>query len=102
MKRTEGQLVAATVHKEQVCTRLKMAREAVGIGQAKLARSYGVAPNKWNQWEKGLHYPAPHIIARFCDDYGFSADWFYRGILAGVSVERADDLRRVAAEKSAA
>lgn len=95
--------VVASSHKEFVGDQLRLAREALGLSQAALARQYGMkASNKLNQWERGLYYPEPWFMKRLCDDYGFTMDWFYRGMKAGVSAERAADLRRVEGERTEA
>jgi len=100
MAKTARDKIKASEHKEFVGRHLMLAREAVGLTQARLARAYGMEPNKLNQWERGLYYPEPWFLSRLCDDYGFTTDWFYRGVMAGVSAERADDLRRAAEEKT--
>jgi DNA-binding transcriptional regulator YiaG len=89
-------------HKEFVGQNLVDARKAVGLKQAQLARKLGITPNKLNQWEAGLYYPDPWLLKQLCEDYGFTMDWFYRRIRAGVSSERVDDLRRVEEEAEAA
>lgn len=90
----------ASALKVRVGRNLALAREALGRTQSQLAREYadfGITPPKLNQWEAGLHYPDPFFLAQLCDDYGFTMDWFYRGLKAGVSVERAADLRQAEA-----
>jgi DNA-binding transcriptional regulator YiaG len=103
MAKSIDQKLAASKHKQFVGQQLMLAREAIGHSQTSLAREYGMkAPNKLNQWERGLYYPDPWFLKMFADDYGFTTDYFYRGVRAGVSAERADDLRRAAAGKVAA
>lgn len=90
-------------HRRGVGERLALAREAVGKRQVDWAREYQLSsPSKLANWEAGSHYPAPWFLVRLCEDYGFTMDWFYRGVRAGVSVARADDLRRAAMEELAA
>ena len=82
-------------HKSFVGSQLKIAREALGIPGSELMRRYGFPPGgKLTNWEKGDNYPSPWFLARLCSDYGFTIDWFYRGVLAGVSSELAENLRR--------
>lgn len=102
MAKTTRDRIDASRHKEFVGSQLALARTALGFSQAALARRYGMKGNKLNQWERGLYYPEPWFMKQFCDDYGFTLDWFYRGLKAGVSSERADDLRRVEAERTEA
>jgi transcriptional regulator with XRE-family HTH domain len=77
-----GDRIQASQHKVLVGHQLMLAREAVGLTQAKMARAYGMSPNKLNQWEHGLYYPEPLFLKSLCDDYGFTTDWFYRGVRA--------------------
>lgn len=95
-KTSESRITAAT-HKEAIGQNLILAREALKMKQVDLARELGIASNKLNQWEQGLYYPDPWLLKKLCDDHGFTMDWFYRGVRAGVSAERAADLRRVEA-----
>jgi transcriptional regulator with XRE-family HTH domain len=100
VRKTPGDRVRSSQYKEFIGHQLMLAREAVGLTQAKMARKYEMSPNKLNQWERGLYYPDPWFLKSFCNDYGFTTDWFYRGLKGGVSSERADDLRRAEEEKS--
>lgn len=95
--------IAASRHKEFVGRQLVLAREAIGRTQTQLAREFGMkASNKLNQWERGLYYPEPWFLKQLSDHYGFTMDFFYRGVRAGVSSERVDDLRRAEAGKMVA
>lgn len=98
MAKTPSDQIKAATHKEFVGENLTRARKAVGLNQTAFAKELGVTPNRLNQWEAGLYYPDPWRLGQFCEDRGFTMDWFYRRILAGVSSERVADLRRVAAE----
>jgi transcriptional regulator with XRE-family HTH domain len=92
--------IAKSDHKVFVGRNLALARTALGKSQAALARDLGIASNKLNQWEAGLYYPDPFLLLQVCDDHGFTMDWFYRGVLAGVAEQRAADLRRVRSQRS--
>lgn len=89
-------------HRVFVGSNLAVARTALGCSQAKWERDYGFSQTRQSNWEGGKHYPNPWFLYRICADYGLTMDWFYRGVLAGVSAERADDLRRARAESEAA
>jgi transcriptional regulator with XRE-family HTH domain len=96
---------AASTLKRGVGERLALAREALGWTGAEMAREYaeaGITGPKLSEWESGKYYPDPYFLLLLCDDHGFTMDWFYRGVRAGVSVERAADLRRAAKEKKEA
>lgn len=99
MGKSASQKIAASERKARVGENIVLARESLGMTQAEFARQYHMASNLLNQWEAGLYYPDPIFLMQLCDDYGFTMDWFYRGILAGVSSERAAGLRRVSVEK---
>lgn len=90
-------------HRRMVGENLTLAREAVGKRRVQWTRDYHLgAASRLANWEAGDHYPSPWFLVRLCADYGFTMDWFYRRQLAGVSVERAADLRRAEAERPAA
>ena len=99
--KTFEQLVIASDHKAEVGKNLRLARESLGISQAKMARNYGFAANRLNQWEAGIYYPDPYFLSSFCRDFGFSMDWFYRGQMGAVSASRVDDLRAAIAADAA-
>lgn len=104
MAKGEADRQAASALKHKVGARLALARESIGLTQSQLAKEYcriGVTPPKLNQWEGGKYYPEAFFLVCFCDDYGFTMDWFYRGTRAGVSSERADGLRRAQADTAA-
>jgi transcriptional regulator with XRE-family HTH domain len=93
--------VADADHRRFVGENIALARSAVGKRQIDWARAYPTwitSPGKLANWENGDHYPPPVFLARLCDDYGFTMDWFYRRRLAGVSAELADGLRQAVAE----
>jgi DNA-binding transcriptional regulator YiaG len=98
MKATPAQMD----HKRQVGQRLALARTALGLTLSKLKTDYGYSESRISNWESGLHYPDPWLLIHLCNDYGLTMDWFYRGVLAGVSAERAGDLRQAGAGKQAA
>lgn len=89
-------------HRRMVGENLRLAREAVGKRQVDWVRDYGLrSSGRLGNWEAGDHYPPPMFLVQLCEDYGFTTDFFYRGQMAGVSASRADDLRRVEADKRA-
>lgn len=99
MKKSGLARLAKTDHKVFVGQNLALARTSLGKSQAAFGRDFGVASNKLNQWESGLHYPDPYVLRQMCDDLGFTMDWFYRGVRAGVSEQRAAGLRQAQVEK---
>lgn len=70
--------------KTAVGERLLWAREIVCESGAQCARLLDVPVNTYYSWEKGKKYPDPFYVVRFCDLFGVTADWIYRGRLKGV------------------
>lgn len=81
-----------TLHKAEVGRRLRTAIEALGITQVAAAQIMEVSPSKLGNWVRGDHYPDPWSVALFCNRYGVSADWVYRGLVSGSSSVVADAL----------
>lgn len=73
------------IHKSAVGRRLRVAIEALGLSQAAVCREFGESPPKLGNWLRGDNYPDEWFIARFCDRYGITTDWIYRGMVAGVA-----------------
>lgn len=78
--------------------RLRWSREALGISAAELSRLFGYRDNTLSQWETGRNPPNPTKLVLFCDVYGISLDWLYRGSLAG---PLPDDFRQEMRERMA-
>ena len=72
--------------------RLEMAIQAVGLTQAEAARNLDVSPSKFGHWIQGRHYPNPYTVKRFCDRYGITADWIYRGQVSALPHDLGDVL----------
>lgn len=94
-----------TLHKAEVGRRLRAAIDALELSQSGVARSLDTTPSKLGNWLRGDNYPSAWFVSRFCDRYGVTADWVYRGIVSGMEVTLADALwksehsaQRVAAE----
>jgi hypothetical protein len=89
-------------HKRFVGSHLRMAREAIGVSAAAWVREYQlVSAGKLTNWEKGANYPNAWFLTKLCVNHGFTMDWFYRGVPAGVSFELAGYLRAATEEKKA-
>jgi transcriptional regulator with XRE-family HTH domain len=71
----------------EVGRRLAWAREAIGVSQSECARRLDSNQASWSKYEAGTRLPPPYIMAGFCDLYGVSLDWIYRGLLIGLSRE---------------
>jgi len=86
----DHQEVSETLHRAEVGRRLRIAIEAVGTSQAGIGRDFNVAPSKIGNWLRGDNYPSEWFVKQFCDRYGVTTDWLYRGIVSGMSSDRAD------------
>lgn len=73
--------------KKQIGGRLRQARSIVCDSASQCARSLGIPPNTWLNYEAGERYPDPYHVVRFCDTYGLTTDFIYRGRLRGVAPE---------------
>jgi hypothetical protein len=90
-------------HKVEVGRRLRLAIEALGLTQAEVARSFdAVTPPKLGNWLRGDNYPDEYFVKQFCDRYGVTTDWLYRGVVAGVSADVADEIWRAEQASQAA
>jgi transcriptional regulator with XRE-family HTH domain len=69
----------ASDHKVDVGRRLRWVRDLIDPNRTRLARQYNEDHTVWEKWERGAAYPDPAVMARFCDDWGVTMDWLYRG-----------------------
>jgi transcriptional regulator with XRE-family HTH domain len=81
--------------KQFVCKNLKLARLATGLRLAAFARRLEVSPQALANYEAGYRIPPPQALVRACEEFGFTADWFYRGLRQGLAHELAIKLRDV-------
>jgi len=43
-----------------------------------------VGQSTWNKYEAGTRLPPPYAMAAFCEMFGCSMDWLYRGRPGGI------------------
>lgn len=89
-------------HREQVGHRLAVTIEALHLEKIEVARFLGISTSKLGNWLAGRNYPDEYLLSRFCDRYGVTADWLYRGRLYGLPAELADSLAKASPASSAA
>lgn len=94
-------------HKVEVGRRLRVAIEAIEKSQAFVVKalhdSTGVTAPKLGNWLRGDNYPDEWFVKCFCDRFGVTTDWIYRGIVTGVASDRlADELWKAEQESLAA
>ncbi len=75
---------AETDFLKAVGRRLSWARDVVGITQDQAAEFIGIDQSTYSKYEKGKRLAAPSAMSRFCDLFGVSLDYIYRGRLGGV------------------
>jgi len=80
------------VNIDDVAARLKICREVVGLSHQAAADLISQDRSTWTGWENGNRYPPVDRISKFCDRYGFTLDWIYRGIPHGLPNEIADKI----------
>lgn len=74
-------------HRQLVGRRLRTAIQALHLTPAAVGRELGVSQQKLGNWLRGDHYPEPWFITRFCDRYGVTMDYLYRGIVPGARTQ---------------
>lgn len=62
-----------------IAKRLQMTRGALGVTAAQICRAIECKPNRWSQYESGERRITLAVAIRFCEVYGVSLDWIYRG-----------------------
>jgi len=80
-------------HAREVGGRLRLAIETLQLEQVQVAEEFSVSPQRLNNWLRGGSYPNEWFLARFCDRYGLSMDWFYRNQVSAVVSGVAEALR---------
>lgn len=72
-------------HKE-VGARLKAVREAFTEDSVRgFAKRFGVSPMAVSGWEVGARLIPVESAERYCDTFGVTLDWIYRGRRDGLS-----------------
>jgi len=67
-------------YKEQVCSRLNIAIQAIGRSKREISEEFSVSQSRLGHWTTGArHYPDMYFLYRFCERFGISADWIIRG-----------------------
>lgn len=87
-------------YKVEVGDRLRIAIQALGLSQAEVSRELSVSPSKLGNWLRGANYPDQWFIKRFCDRYGVTTDWIYRGVVSGAASDVAAALWKATQEAS--
>jgi transcriptional regulator with XRE-family HTH domain len=80
-------------HREEVGRNVMLARESLGLTPKAFGAPVGLSsPALWNI-ETGKAYPNLYVLARICEEYGFTADYLLFGRRGGLPRDLADRLR---------
>jgi len=79
--------------KSAVGERLRLTRQITGLDQGEFAGRAGIAPNTYNQIEKGKKYPSTEKAIALCEAYDLTLDWIYRGDPSGLRYQTADAIK---------
>ena len=77
---------------DEIASRLRRLRTALGMSQADLCRRIGVAPNRWNQYETGERRITVEVAGKLEDAFGVTLDFVYLGKEAGLPVRIVDQI----------
>jgi transcriptional regulator with XRE-family HTH domain len=84
-------------YKAAIARRLRMAIRTVmeehEVTQAEIARQAGISPQRLGNYLRGDNYPDPYALWLFCQRWGMTADWIYRGELHSLPSKYANSLR---------
>lgn len=94
LHRSDNAGMPANQYKRDVGARLRLAIEALDLSFAEVARELDESPSKLGNWMRGTNFPDPWFVRRFCDRYGLTTDWLYRGQVSGVASDVAAALWR--------
>lgn len=68
---------------EQLCDRFLLAQQASGLPKGAFARAVGMTPSQLTNIAKYRNRPPHDAIEQAARLFGFTADWFYFGSMAG-------------------
>jgi transcriptional regulator with XRE-family HTH domain len=77
----------------EIGERLKLVRNVVGYSQLEFCERARIAPNTYNQLERGNRRPAIENAIALCETYGITLDWIYRGDMGGLSYKTAEAIK---------
>lgn len=79
----------STQIQEIVASRVREARDSLGLTQAELAERIGLTWHTISQWERAKKFPSVPQIVQLAELSGRDPDWFLRPAVAKVSPEEA-------------
>lgn len=78
---------------EAIGLRLELTRQVFGVPQNDFCEKAGIAPNTYNQYERGKKRPTVENAIALCETYDLTLDWIYRGDPSGLRYKTADALK---------
>jgi transcriptional regulator with XRE-family HTH domain len=70
-------------------SRMQMIAAVANLSQSEIGRAVRVDQSTVNKWFAGTRLPSVYQMALFCEEYGASLDFIYRGSLVGVRLDLA-------------
>jgi len=86
--------------REEIGQRLRLTRKALGLTPTAICSELGIRRSTWSMDEAGKALPNTFDMIRFCERYGASLDWIFRGRISGVSYDLATKIRQLTKEIS--
>lgn len=80
--------------------RLELTRQVYGLAQGDFCAKAKIAPNTYNQYERGKKRPTVENAIALCDTYDLTLDWIYRGDPSGLRYNLADAIKALKQARS--
>ena len=71
--------ISISEHRCEVGQNIMLAREALGLQPKQFGEPVGLKSSALWNIETGKAYPSVYMIAKLCEEYGFTADYFLFG-----------------------
>jgi len=97
---TQKPPLPAGTSREDIGSRIRVTRKALGYSPTEVCSELGIRRSTWSMNEAGKSLPNPYDMIRFCERYGPSLDWIYRGKLTGVDHELATKITDLLKERT--
>lgn len=80
--------------------RLALTRHVLGLQQNEFCERAKIAPNTYNQYERGKKRPTIDNAIRLVETYHLTLDWIYLGDPSGLRYETANAIKAARAARS--
>jgi transcriptional regulator with XRE-family HTH domain len=95
MPRTNVPLVDDKHPHAAIGERLELVRLARELQAKDVCRQINVRPNTYSQWASGASRPRLDDAIRFCEHFGATLDWLFRGDISGLPHNLAQQILRL-------